>query len=103
MRTMTFRDSITLKKMQDCYGHSSGKTAAAEKTVRCCLSLPGLYFQATSESAGRKTDLTAHLWRSDFESDSYNYAEISGTLYRINDVGAGANDLYVRLSLERGY
>lgn len=103
MRTMTFRDSITLKKMQDCYGHSSGKTAAAEKTVRCCLSLPGLYFQATSESAGRKTDLTAYLWRSDFESDSYNYAEISGTLYRINGVGSSVNDLYVKLSLERGY
>lgn len=103
MRAMTFRDSITLKKLQDPYGHSSGKSVLYEKTVSCCLSLPGLYFQATSESAGRKTDLTAYLWRSDFESDNYNYAEISGVLYRINGTGAGANDLYVRLSLERGY
>lgn len=103
MRVMTFRDSITLKKLQDSYGHSSGKSAAAEKTVGCSLSLPGLYFQATSESAGRKTDLTAHLWRSDFESDSYNYAEIGGVLYRINGVGRGVNDLFVKLSLERNY
>lgn len=102
MRAMTFRDSITLKKLQDPYGHSSGKSVLSEKTVSCCLSLPGLYFQATSESAGRKTDITVHMWRSDFESDSYNYAEIGGVLYRINGSGAGANDLFVRLSLERG-
>lgn len=102
MRTMTLRDTITLKKMKDDYGHSSEKTVLSEKTVYCSLSTPGLYFQATSESAGRKTDITVHMWRSDFESDSYNYAEIGGVLYRINGSGAGANDLFVRLSLERG-
>ena len=33
MRAMTFRDSITLKKLQDPYGHSSGKSVLSEKTV----------------------------------------------------------------------
>ncbi len=98
---MTFRDKITLLRLADEYGHSSGQKKLAERTVSCSVQTPSLSFQNAGEAAGMRIDLSVLLWRRDYEADSFNYAVVSGKQYRINGAGAGANDLYIRLSLER--
>lgn len=102
MRTaMTLKDRIILRRREDAFGHSSEKIIAAEKEVCASVSLPGLSFQASSESAGKRSDLTALVWRREFDGNAFTHAVTGGIEYRINGVGAGSNDLLVRLSLER--
>lgn len=100
--TMTFRNKIVLQCREEAYGHSTEPDITAEKEVYGSVQLPSLSFQATNEAAGRKIDLSVHVWRSEFESGHFTHAVINGTTYRINGTGAGMNDMYVKLSLERG-
>lgn len=99
MNALTLNERIKLQLREDGYG-SSGETVKAERTVYACVQKPGLSFQTRSESAGRKTDLTAHIKRSDFDRESYTHAVIGGISYRINGSGASVNDLMVKLSME---
>ena len=100
--TMTLNKKILLQKREDNNGYGGGYICTAEKTVCASVQLPGLTLQNNSEFAGRKTDLTVHLWRREFDTAEYTHAVIGGTVYRIDRDGASANDLYVKLSLERG-
>lgn len=100
--TMTLRNKIILQCREEAYGHRTKPNITAEKEVYGCIQMPSLSFQAANETAGRKIDLSVHVWRSEFESGHFTHAVISGTAYRINGTGASVNDLYIRLSLERG-
>lgn len=99
--TMTLNKKILLQKREDNNGYGGGYICTAEKTVCASVQLPGLTLQNNSEFAGRRTDMTAHLWRRDFDTDSYTHAVIGGTVYRINSVGASVNDLFIKIGMER--
>ena len=53
------------------------------------------------EGVGRHIDLTAQVWKRDFDKDQFTHLDYSGTRYRIDNISTGLNDLIVKLSLER--
>ena len=101
MTVMTLDKKITLQKRRDSSGYGSGDVVVSTKNVYAKVTLPSLSFQAKAEAAGRRADMTAHLWRKDFDTDNYTHAVIGGTVYRIDSVGSSVNDLYVKIALER--
>ena len=101
MTAMTLNKKILLQRREDNNGYGGGYTVISEKNVYASVQIPSISFQTKTESAGRKADLTAHLWRRDFDTDSYTHAVIGSVTYRINSVGASVNDLYVKLVMER--
>lgn len=102
MKAMTLRTKITLLRKQEAYGHGSEKNILARREVFGSVKAPGLSFQSAAQAAGMRADLTVHLWRKDYEREKYTHAVVDDTEYRISAAGASVNDLYVRLSLERG-
>ena len=52
--------------------------------------------------AGFQTDKIIHLWRRDFESDTFTHVIVDNVEYRIENIGSSINDLFVKLSLARG-
>lgn len=102
MRTvMTLNKPVILQKREDAYGSSIETNIVSSKNAYASVQMPSLRFQAENEAAGRKTDLSVHLWRSVFETDNYTHVVINNTVYRINGIGTSINDLYVKISLER--
>ena len=82
------------------YGYS-GENSETSITVKGDISLPSLSLKTSVEGVGRKIDLTAQVWKRDFDRDTFTHLEYSGTRYRIDNISTGLNDLIVKLSLER--
>lgn len=101
MKRVLFNKSLVLIKVTEGHGHSDRVTETSVN-VRGYISLPSLMLKTAAEGAGMRIDLTAQVWKRDFEKDDFTHLEYSGTRYRIGNVTAGLNDLIVKLSLERG-
>ena len=102
MQTMTLNKRAILQKRKQAYGNSSDFNVISEKTVFCSSSMPSLSFRNKSQMAGFQTDKIIHLWRRDFESDSFTHVIVDNVEYRIENIGSSINDLFVKLSLARG-
>ncbi len=70
-------------------------------SVKGHISLPSLSLKTSVEGVGRHIDLTAQVWKRDFDKDQFTHLDYSGTRYRIDNISAGLNDLIVKLSLAR--
>lgn len=101
MKRVLFNKSLTLVKVTETYGHSS-ETVENSLTVKGDVSLPSLSLKTSVEGAGRKIDLTAQVWKRDFDKDNFTHLEYDSIRYRIDNISTGLNDLIVKLSLERG-
>ena len=101
MKKVLFNKNLTLVKVTESYGYSSEVTETS-RNVKGDISLPSLKLKTSIEGVGRKIDLTAQVWKRDFDKDEFTHVEYSGTRYRIDNVTTGLNDLIVKLSLERG-
>ena len=100
MKKVLFNKNLTLVKVTESYGYSSEVTETS-RNVKGDISLPSLKLKTSIEGVGRKIDLTAQVWKRDFDKDEFTHVEYSGTRYRIDNVTTGLNDLIVKLSLER--
>ena len=101
MRTTTINKKITLQKHTEGYGHSDTGSISAEAKVFASVKKASIGFRSSLAGAGYETDITADVWRSEFEKDDYNLALIDGVTYRISGTSAGLNDLFVKLILEK--
>lgn len=101
MKRVLFNKSLTLVKVVEGYG-SSGETTETSLNVKGDISLPSLSLKTSVEGVGRKIDLTAQVWKRDFDSDTFTHVDYNGIRYRIDNISTGLNDLIVKLSLERG-
>ena len=102
MQTMTLNKRATLQKREQAYGSASDFTVISEKTVFCSVGTPSLSFRNNAQMAGFQTDKIIHLWRRDFEGDSFTHVIVDNVEYRIENIGSSINDLFVKLSLARG-
>lgn len=102
MQTMTLNKLVTLQKREQAYGSSAEYTVVGEKTAFSSAGTPSLSFRNSSLAAGFQTDKIIHLWRRDFESDTFTHVIIDNAEYRIENIGSSINDLFVKLSLARG-
>ena len=100
MKKVLFNKSLTLVKVVEGYGFSNQNTETSI-TVKGDISLPSLTLKTSVEGVGRKIDLTAQVWKRDFDKDKFTHVEYNGTRYRIDNISTGLNDLIVKLSLER--
>lgn len=101
MRKVFFNKSLTLIKVTEGYG-DSGENTETSLNVKGDISLPSLTLKTSVEGVGRKIDLTAQVWKRDFDSDDFTHVDYNGIRYRIDNISAGLNDMIVKLSLERG-
>jgi len=101
LNKVVFNKTITLVKCRTGYG-SSGAIDTVRKNVRASVDMPGISFAVRAEAAGRKIDLFAVVYRSDFLSESFTHAEYDGKRYRIDGANRAQKDRLVRLSLVRG-
>ncbi len=101
MKKVLFNKSLTLVKVTQNYGHSGG-TSETSLAVKGDVSMPSLTLKTSVEGVGRKIDLTAQVWKRDFDRDTFTHVDYSGTRYRIENIGSSINDLFVKLSLARG-
>ena len=100
MKRVLFNKSLTLVKVVEGYGCSNQNTETS-LNVKGDISLPSLTLKTSVEGVGRKIDLTAQVWKRDFDKEQFTHLEYNGTRYRIDNVSTGLNDLIVKLSLER--
>lgn len=100
MPKVDFNKHITLQKRTQGNGRT-GMSVTSETTVWGAVEEVSLTFKSTAEQSGLKPSLFVHLWRREFEQDSYNYCVVSGTAYRIAMTGRSYNEQYVKLMLER--
>ena len=101
MKQVLFNQPLTLIKITETYGHNRSVTETS-LPVKGHISLPSLSLKTSVEGVGRHIDLTAQVWKRDFDKDQFTHLDYSGTRYRIDNISAGLNDLIVKLSLERG-
>ena len=101
MTRVLFNKSLTLVKVVEGYG-SSGENTETSLNVKGDISLPSLSLKTSVEGVGRKIDLTAQVWKRDFQRDAFTHFDYNDTRYRIDNISTGLNDLIVKLSLERG-
>lgn len=101
MPKVEFNSRITLQKRIQGTGRS-GMSISAEMTVWGAVEETSLTFKATAGQSGLRPSLFIHLWRREFEKNSFNYCVVSGTAYRISMTGKSYNEQYVKLLLERG-
>ena len=101
MKRVLFNKSLTLVKVVEGYGYSSENTETT-LNVKGDISLPSLSLKTSVEGVGRKIDLTAQVWKRDFDKDQFTHLEYNNIRYRIDNISTGLNDLIVKLSLERG-
>ena len=101
MPKVDFNRKITLKKRTQQNGRA-GTTVTATKTVWGAVEDVSLSFQTSAEASGLRPSLFVHLWRSEFEKESFNYCVVGGREYRITQTGKSYNELFVKLMLERG-
>ena len=92
---------VTLqKRIQGC--GRTGQAVSAEKTVWGAVEDTSLSFKTTAEQSGLKPSLFVHVWRREYEKDSYNYCIVDSMEYRITMTGKSYNELFVKLMLTRG-
>ena len=101
MKRVLFNKSLTLVKVVEGYGYSGGMSETT-LNVKGDIFLPSLSLKTSVEGVGRKIDLTAQVWKRDFERDAFTHVDYNDTRYRIDNISTGLNDLIVKLSLERG-
>jgi hypothetical protein len=81
-------------------------TQTAAETVRravcASVSLPSARLTFAAEAAGRRLDLSAVVYTSDWCSGRYTHADVDGTVYRITGTAATDKRLFTRLLCERG-
>lgn len=99
MNTMVFNKTVTLVYSETGYG-SAGDVDIAIKKVRADVSQPGIKTSAELEALGKKVDLFVRMLRRNYDP-KYNYAEIDGVRYRIDDVRPGSKEMFIRLLLVR--
>ena len=100
MPKVEFNRRITLQKRGTAAG-SSGLEIKSTKTVWGCVEDTSLSFKTDADRSGLAPSLFVHLWRGEFEKDSYNYCIIGQKEYRISMTGKSYNSQYVKLMLER--
>ena len=98
MRTLDFNKRVTLQKRGSVSG-SSAQGVLSSKTVWGRAEDTSLSFKADMERAGLAPALVVHVYRHEFEKDSFNYCVVSGTAYRISRTGTSDNDLCVSCCL----
>lgn len=96
-----FNKKVTLRKRTQEYGRGS-QTVNSDKTVWGAVEDVSLSFRTKAEGSGFSPSLFVHLWRKEFETDSFTHCIVDGTEYRISMIGTSFNTMYVKLMLERG-
>ena len=84
MKRVLFNKSLTLVKVVEGYGYS-GENSETSITVKGDISLPSLSLKTSVEGVGRKIDLTAQVWKRDFDRDTFTHLEYSGTPGFLNE------------------
>ncbi len=95
---MCFNKKLTLLTLRSPPRGEPEETARAD--VWADVSEPGTVTKYEAMAAGMNISLAAVMWRREYAG--YTHAEYNGVRYRIAQTGAAANDLHIRLSLERG-
>lgn len=96
-----FNEKVTLRKRTQEYGRG-GQTVNSDKTVWGAVEDVSLSFRTKAEGSGFSPSMFVHLWRKEFETDSFTHCIVDGTEYRISMIGTSFNTMYVKLMLERG-
>lgn len=96
-----FNKHVTLQKRTQEYGRA-GQTITYKKRVWGAVEDVSLSFRTKAEGSGFSPSLFVHLWRKEFETDSFTHCIVDGTEYRISMIGTSFNTMYVKLMLERG-
>ena len=96
-----FNKKVTLRKRTQEYGRGS-QTVNSDKTVWGAVEDVSLSFRTKAEGSGFSPSMFVHLWRKEFETDSFTHCIVDGTEYRISMIGTSFNTMYVKLMLERG-
>ena len=96
-----FNKKVLLLKRVQGYGRA-GQAIAAKKSVWGAVEDTSLSFKTSAEQSGLKPSLFVHLWRREYEKDSFNYCLVGGKEYRIIMAGKSYNEQFVKLMLERG-
>lgn len=96
-----FNQKVTLLKRTQGYGRN-GQAVTAEKTVWGAVEDTSLSFKTSAEQSGLRPSLFVHLWRREYEKDSFNYCVVGDKEYRIIMAGKSYNEQFVKLMLERG-
>lgn len=102
MRTATLDKRIILQQRSSGQGHSGAGTIASAAEVYASVRMPSNTFRSNMAASGLDVSLTVLVWRSEFCRAAYTHAVVDGKAYRIAATGAGINDLFVCLVLERG-
>ena len=96
---MKFNKRITLLTVRSPTGRGEGEvTDCAE--VWADISDVGAVTKLTALSAGQNLSLSVIMWRREFKG--YTHAEYEGRRYKIAQTGSAANELHIKLLLERG-
>lgn len=96
---MCFNKRLTLLTLKSQPGRGE-PTETDRATVWADVSEPGTITKFQGSAAGYDIALSATMWRSEYKG--YTHAEYQNTRYKIAATGAAANDLHIKLSLERG-
>ena len=102
MKTTTLDRKVVLQRWKTGQGHTRANTLEASAEVYASVRVPGMRFRSTLAASGLDVALTVTLWRREFEQDYYTHIVIGGETYRIASVGAGLNELFVSVAVERG-
>lgn len=101
MQSIVFKDRIKFEKRKNGYGSHPEPHTIAEKDVWACVCLPSMTSKTSALSAGISVDLTIHIFRNDFLSESYTHILYNGERYKIESATASINNLFVKLSVSR--
>ena len=96
---MCFNKRLTLLTLEQPTGRGEPRETA-RAAVWADVSEVGTVTKFEAMAVGVDLSLTAVMRRAEYKG--YTHAEYGGVRYRIAAAGAAANDLHIKLSLERG-
>lgn len=96
---MCFNKRLTLLTLRPSMGRAE-PLETARAVVWANVSDVGTVTKLEAMAVGLNLSLTAVMWRREFKG--YTHAEYGGVRYRIAASGNAANELHIKLSLERG-
>lgn len=96
---MCLNKRLTLLTLESVTGRGEPRETA-RAVVWADVSEVGTVTKLEALAVGVNLSLTAVMRRAEYKG--YTHAEYGGVRYRIAQTGAAANDLHIKLSLERG-
>lgn len=101
MKRIAFNKRITLLALKPSQGRGE-PTETARAIVWADVSDVGVTTKFSALQAGAEVSFSVIMWRSEFEKSQFTHAEYGGIRYKIEETGAAANPLHIRLLLNRG-